>query len=173
VATVPADQGPPYPKTLEFTAPISPGDYEVSWEVRDDEGAWSAPVTDTLLVQGEMPECCLDPDDSGAADALTDGLLIVRYLFGFRGPALVEGVLAPGAGRTDPDAIAAFLDTGLSTMLDPDDSGAADALTDGLLIVRYLFGFRGPALVEGVLAPGAGRADPDAIAAFLDAFLPE
>jgi hypothetical protein len=116
--------------------------------------------------------CSLDVDGNCIADALTDGILILRYLFGFTGTSLVEGVLAPDATRTDPATIVQFLDGGRSTLLDPDASGTADALTDGILILRYLFGFRGQALVDGVLAPGATRTDPDEIAAFLDGFLP-
>ena len=33
-------------------------------------------------------------------DALTDGLLILRYLFGLEGSALTNGVVAPDAPRT-------------------------------------------------------------------------
>ena len=50
VTTVPAGQGPPYPRTLEFAAPASPGDYVLTWEVRDDEGAWSTAAPQTLHV---------------------------------------------------------------------------------------------------------------------------
>ena len=50
VTTVPAGQGPPYPKTLEFAAPASPGDFVLTWEVRDDEGAWSTAFAQTLHV---------------------------------------------------------------------------------------------------------------------------
>jgi hypothetical protein len=116
--------------------------------------------------------CSLDVDGNCIADALTDGILILRYLFGFTGTSLVEGALAPDATRTDPAAIVQFLDGGRSTMLDPDASGHADALTDGILILRYLFGFRGQSLVDGVLPPTATRTDPVEIAAFLDGFLP-
>jgi len=116
--------------------------------------------------------CSLDVDGNCVADALTDGMLILRYLFGFTGTALVEGAVAPNATRTDPAAITEFLDGCRSTMLDVDANGMADALTDGILILRYLFGFRGPPLIEGALAPDATRRDPIEIAAFLDGFLP-
>jgi hypothetical protein len=33
-------------------------------------------------------------------DALTDGLLILRYLFGLEGSSLTNGVVAPDAPRT-------------------------------------------------------------------------
>ena len=34
----------------------------------------------------------LDVDGNGEADALTDGILIMRYLYGFQGQALIDGV---------------------------------------------------------------------------------
>src|SRR5690348_16538005 len=91
----------------------------------------------------------LDVDLNGHADALTDGLLIVRYLFGFTGTALTNGVVDPTGQRTDPTAITTYLNGIKNTMLDVDLNGHADALTDGLLIVRNLFGFTGSALTTG------------------------
>ena len=42
----------------------------------------------------------LDIDGNGTADALTDGLLVIRYLFGLRGASLIAGVVGPLATRT-------------------------------------------------------------------------
>jgi hypothetical protein len=122
------------------------------------------------------PPFSLDVDDNGVTDALTDGTLILRYLFGFTGASLVSGAvgLNPPAQRTDPNAIVDFLNGGRTTMLDPDNNGQADALTDGTLILRYLFGFTGDSLVSGALGlnPPAQRTDPNAIAAFLGGYEP-
>jgi len=118
------------------------------------------------------PPVNLDVDDNCVADALTDGVLMMRYLFGFTGEELVRDAVAPDAGRIDPSDVVEFLDGGRTTMLDPDDNGQADALTDGVLILRYLFGFSGDELVENALAPDARRTDPDDIADFLHGFLP-
>ncbi len=41
----------------------------------------------------------LDIDNNGKCDALTDGLLILRYLFGFTGNTLINGVVATDAQR--------------------------------------------------------------------------
>jgi hypothetical protein len=118
----------------------------------------------------------LDVDNNGATDALTDGILILRYLFGFIGTALTSGALGvtPPAQRTDPNAIVAYLDGARTTMLDPDNNGVADALTDGNLILRYLFGFTGAPLADGALGitPPAQRTDPAAILAFLASYEP-
>jgi len=51
----------------------------------------------------------LDVDDNGAADALTDGLLVIRYLFGLRGTALTQGALGVGAKRTIATDIGTYL----------------------------------------------------------------
>ena len=39
-----------------------------------------------------------------------------------------------------------------SVTFDIDDDGELDALTDGLLILRHLFGFSGSTLTEGAVA---------------------
>ena len=39
-----------------------------------------------------------------------------------------------------------------SSTFDIDDDGDLDALTDGLLILRHLFGFSGSTLTEGAVA---------------------
>lgn len=116
----------------------------------------------------------LDVDGDGAANALTDGIVIVRYLFGLRGEDLVgPDVSGSGATRTTPEAVEAFLAEGLSTMLDPDANGTANALTDGILIVRYLFGLTGDDLIGGnVIAEDATRRTAEEIEPFLAAFLP-
>ncbi len=47
---------------------------------------------------------------NGQADALTDGILVLRHQFGLSGSALVDGVLAPDASVTDAEAIANHID---------------------------------------------------------------
>jgi hypothetical protein len=55
--------------------------------------------------------CSLDVDGNGRLDGTTDGLLIVRYLLGIRGGALISGALGNGATRT----LASDIETHLST----------------------------------------------------------
>lgn len=47
----------------------------------------------------------LDIDGDGKAAPLTDGLLVIRYLFGFRGDSLVNGAVAASATRTTAEEI--------------------------------------------------------------------
>lgn len=54
------------------------------------------------------PYATLDIDGNGQVDALTDGVLTLRYLLGLRGPALVAGATGNCASR-DTAAIEAYL----------------------------------------------------------------
>jgi hypothetical protein len=56
--------------------------------------------------------------------------------------------------------------------LDIDGNGKAEALTDGLLVIRYLFGFRGESLTAGAVASDAQRRAPEDIEAFISALIP-
>jgi T5SS/PEP-CTERM-associated repeat protein/autotransporter-associated beta strand protein len=113
----------------------------------------------------------IDIDGNNIYDALSDGLLIIRYLFGLTGPALTNGALGGTASRTDPAAIKSYLD-GIRTSLDIDGNGTADALTDGMLIIRYLFGLRGNALIAGAVGPLATRTAAPAIEAYIQTLMP-
>ncbi len=95
----------------------------------------------------------LDVDDNGQGDALTDGMLILRFLFGFTGSSLTQGALAQDALRIDPSLIVSYLQPFRFTMLDVDCNGKADAFTDGMLIARFLMGFTGSSLTLGVVDP--------------------
>jgi hypothetical protein len=92
----------------------------------------------------------LDIDGNGALGALTDGLLVLRYLFGFTGTALVAGAYdTVGCTRCTAGDILAYL-VSIDAQLDVDgDGGETDALTDGVLVLRWLFGFTGNALITG------------------------
>ena len=45
----------------------------------------------------DIAQPSLDIDGNGKYDALTDGLLVLRNMFGLEGEALVNGALAPDA----------------------------------------------------------------------------
>jgi hypothetical protein len=114
----------------------------------------------------------LDIDANGQVEALNDGLIILRYLFDFRGSSLVRGALGTGALRTDPSAIVSVLASLEPTPLDVDGNTQIEPMNDGLLLLRYLFDFRGTALVRGVVGQNATRTVPTEIAGYLDSFLP-
>jgi len=96
----------------------------------------------------------LDIDLNGSVDAATDGLLVLRYLFGFRGDGLTAGAVGANAQRADATPILAYLDR-LRGQLDVDADAGSFALTDGLLVLRHLLGLRGNALVNAATGTGA------------------
>ena len=100
----------------------------------------------------------LDIDSDGQTGALTDGLLILRHLFGFSGSTLTSGATGLGASRSSPEVVRDFLLTNVAE-LDVDGDSETDALTDGLLILRYLFGFRGDTLISAALSGSASRSE--------------
>jgi hypothetical protein len=108
----------------------------------------------------------LDADGDGLLTPLTDGLLILRHLFGFSGPTLVSGATGAGCTRCDGPAVQTYL-SGLGLVLDIDGNISLGPLTDGLLILRYLFGFTGPTLVDGAVGVNCSRCDEASITTYL------
>ena len=105
----------------------------------------------------------LDVDNDDKVAPLTDGLLILRHLFGFSEASLVNGAIGDGARRDSAEDVATYLKLQESSLLDADADGEALPLTDGLLILRHLFGFSGTSLTSGAVATGARRSDAEAI----------
>jgi hypothetical protein len=98
----------------------------------------------------------LDIDADGDVDAPTDGLLILRSMFGLTDDALTTGLVASDAASISSVNIESRI-TMLGDLADIDGNGNIDALTDGLLTLRYLFGREGNTLVAGVVAADATR----------------
>ena len=59
-----------------------------------------------------------------------------------------------------------------SLTYDVDGDGVQSSFTDGILIVRYLFGFSGDALISGVIGDGAERDTAEEVEAYIEARLP-
>ncbi len=113
----------------------------------------------------------LDIDGSGEAMPLSDGLLAMRHLFGFVGESLINRAVEDNATRKTADDIAGYMTEGL-TMMDVDGDGEALPLSDGLLIMRYLFGFEGDALINRAVSETATRKSATDIKQYLDQMLP-
>jgi hypothetical protein len=75
------------------------------------------------------------------------------------------------AGRADARSLLSYLQT-VRDGYDVDGDGELRALTDGLLIIRRLFGFEGSALTAGALGSNATRTDPDEIKDYIDSLSP-
>ena len=116
----------------------------------------ASPNTFNYASSGSSSDGSIDVDGNNEFDALTDGLLLLRSMFGLSGSPLIAGAIANNALYTSSDDIEARI-LALGNRLDIDNNGQIDALTDGLLILRYLFGLEGDPLIGGVIAPNALR----------------
>ena len=96
--------------------------------------------------------------------------MIIRRLFGFDGASLIDGAVGSGCSRCDAASIAAHIDQ-IQDGLDVDGNGLTDALTDGLLIIRDLFGF-GTVLTDGAVAPDCTRCTAEQISAYCATLVP-
>ena len=79
-------------------------------------GHWNDTKDDETRVDGgyfvEVDLCkakSLDIDGNGTFDALTDGILILRYGFGYAGESLVKGAVTPDCVRCTPERIQSYL----------------------------------------------------------------
>ena len=111
-----------------------------------------------------------DVDGDGEIGNLTDGILIIRHLFGFTGEALTNGALGEQAQRTNPEAIKEYLDSGqggffnedglqVTSALDVDNNGETEALSDGILIARLLSGFGAEEVANSAIAQNSPLGD--------------
>ena len=107
----------------------------------------------------------LDIDGNNTTEATTDGLLVIRYLFAIRGEGLVQGTIGSGATR-NPTQIESYLASQLSNF-DIDGNGITEALTDGLLVLRYLSNIRGSGLILGAIGAGATRTSASQVETYL------
>jgi hypothetical protein len=96
--------------------------------------------------------CSLDVNGDFSLSPTTDGVLIVRYLLGFRDSALIAGLTLTGS-RTSANDIQTFLAAknfsvrGLS-------AASAVAPVDGVVIMRYLQNLPAASLLGGTgIAP--------------------
>jgi hypothetical protein len=98
----------------------------------------------------DIIEGSFDFDGNGTHDALSDGLLFLRYAFDFTGSDVTDGVVANDSPMTNAEILAS-LETAKGSFGDIDGNGVVDALTDGILLIRSLFGFSGDALISGAV----------------------
>lgn len=112
-------------------------------------------------------------DRNGEVDALTDGLVSLRFAFGFTGDTLITDAIAADAELTTAAEIEAEFEAVMAVIGDIDDNAQVDALTDLLLLLRYLFGFSGPPLIVDAVAADAQRTTAEEIEAYIQAHIPE
>ena len=144
----------------------SVGTYTVTYNVSDAADNAAVQVARLVNIGGTI-----DIDGNAQYDALTDGLLLLRSMFGLDGNALTSGAIASDATYVSSAEVESQIAT-LGALIDIDGNGQIDALTDGLLILRYLFGLEGDVLIHGVVALDATRTTPQAIEEYLSRLAP-
>ena len=112
-----------------------------------------------------------DFDGNGEADALTDGLILLRHAFGVSGSSLTDGVMALNSTMSSEEVTVAVEKAAM--IADVDGNGEVNALTDALIVLRYLFGLRDQVLVDGVIASDATRISVEAIEQHIEFFMPD
>ena len=155
------------PDAWETRYGLDPNDPSDAASDQDNDGITAL---DEFLA-GTIPSGSLDIDGNEDYDALTDGLLLLRGMFGLDGSALVTGTIASDAAYTEAVDIESRIAT-LGELADIDGNGDIDALTDGLLTLRYLFGLQGETLIDGVVAGDATRTTAEEIEAHLETLMP-
>lgn len=111
-----------------------------------------------------------DFDLNGEVDALTDGLMFLRSLFDLSGNNILSEAVASDT-QISNQKILNIIDNA-PLIADIDGNGEVDALTDGLIFLRYLFDIKSAALIDGVIAENATRTTLDSILQYIEIFMP-
>jgi pectate lyase len=101
--------------------------------------------------------CNLDFSGDNQIDAI-DATLLLRWLFGFRGASLVNGVMTIPAGSS-PDQIAAAVAARMQLTIAHDIDGNSSLSTgsDGLVLMRLMRDAKGSAATNAALGQGFSR----------------
>ncbi|MBK7472249.1 MAG: hypothetical protein IPI73_18190 [Betaproteobacteria bacterium] len=96
----------------------------------------------------------LDADGNGRHEALADGLIVLRLLFGLSRQALVIGAIGMGAQHTFYGRHHRMARGPARAAVDVNANNATGPLTDGLMTLRYRFGFQPAGLTSGAIGAG-------------------
>ncbi|MDA8936028.1 cadherin repeat domain-containing protein [Porticoccaceae bacterium] len=155
------------PDAWESRYGLDPNDASDSVSDQDNDGVLAL---DEFLA-GTIPAGSLDLDGNGQYDALTDGLLLLRGMFLLSGDSLISDAVAFDAVYKTSDEVASRIDM-LGDLVDIDGNGSVDALTDGLVILRYLFNLRGDVLINDVIASDATVKTAEDVEAKIESLMP-
>ncbi len=105
---------------------------------------------------GVTQGCVLDVDGNNAITALTDGLMLLRAMLGLIDDAVTNGATVSGAPRTTWAQIQPFVHL---AALDIDGNGSTLLASDGVMLLRAMFGLTGTAVTNGAVVGGRTWAD--------------
>ena len=140
------------------------GQRSVQVKVTDDQGEWSAQSLTISIADLTLEEKIEVATETGRQDVInnpaTYGLALASEIPAAREEQIAACLASPSScGINIPNA-------------DIDGNGTQDALTDGLLILRYSFGLTGDSLISGVVAEDATRTTAEEIEAYLETLMP-
>ena len=96
--------------------------------------------------------------------------MMIRYLFGLRDDFVTDGAMAENSPFTSEQIVAEIEEA--MDIADIDADGELNALTDGLLLLRYLFDLRDDLLTNGVVGLDGTRTSNEDIQSYLGAHMP-
>jgi hypothetical protein len=140
----------------------------INFSIVDNAEGYEAKSTDYAMT---VLPATWDFDGNGSADALTDGLMLLRYTFGIRDLRMASGAMAQNSTLSAPQVVD-NMHRAIS-VADIDGNGSTDALTDGLILLRYLFGLRGEILITGAISSDATRTTKEQIEQYLSLYMPD
>ena len=115
----------------------------------ENRGGTSVPLSWTLSCP---VGCSLDVNGDGTVTADKDGVLISRYLLGFRGAGLIANVPL-GAARADAASVETFIGTGAQFDVFGRPVPVPTATQDSLVLIRLMLGLPDTALLGGITLP--------------------
>ncbi len=121
--------------TLSFAAQAS--DNNNQYRATFTNGSGNVNTLAATLSTNYGPLLNIDNSATTPYDAATDGVLLLRYLLGYRDAALIADARGTGASLRDAMQIAAHINANLAAF-DVDGDGQTLALTDGVMILRRL-----------------------------------
>ena len=140
------------------------GQRSVQVKVTDDQGEWSAQSLTISIADLTLKEKIEVATETGRQEVINSpslyGLAFSSEIPAAREEQIAACLASPSScGISIPNA-------------DIDGNGTQDALTDGLLILRYSFGLTGDSLISGVVAEDATRTTAEEIEAYLATLMP-
>jgi hypothetical protein len=155
------------PDAWEIRYGLDPYDASDATSDQDNDGVSALEE----FLAGTIPAGSLDMDGNGQYDALTDGLLLLRGMFLLTGDSLISDAVASDAVYKTSEEVTFRIEM-LGDLVDIDGNGIVDALTDGLVILRYLFNLRGDVLINDVIASDATVKTAEDVEAKIEALIP-
>jgi hypothetical protein len=126
------------------------------------------PINGVIPEERNCDSVVWDIDQNNSVDALTDGLLLMRYAFGLRGDSLTENVISSDS-LVDKAAVEQNIEQ-IMHLVDINDDGNFDALTDALILLRYLFDVTGNGLVDEEMLT-SNRPSAGSIKAYIESYM--